>query len=388
MAKFTCRHLIAILAAAGLFAPAAAQAPAEMTQSTPAQIMPGAIWPDTEGVHINAHGGGVLFHDGAYYWYGEHKSSGPKGHEAHVGVRVYRSTDLVTWENAGVALPVRDDEASDIVKGCVIERPKVLFNERTGKFVMWFHLELKGMGYSAARAGCAVADTATGPFQYLGSLRPNPGRLPVNASDDLRSRVDEGVSPADQPPNSSGGKAEAADRFFVRDVPGGQMARDMTLFLDDDGTAYHIFAAEENYTLNIAELDEAFTGHTGRFARVLVGGHREGPAIFKRDGRYHLITSGCTGWTPNAAQHAVADSIFGPWEVTGNPCVGEGHARTFESQSTFVLRVAGAEDRFIFMADRWNPGNPIDGRYVWLPIEFEDDRPVLRFRQSWTPMSQ
>ena len=113
--------------------------------------------------------------------------------------------------------------------------------------------------------------------------------------------------------------------------------------------------------------------------------HELGAALFKRDGRYHMITSGCTGWTPNAAQHAVADSIWGPWEVTGNPCVGEGRDRTFESQSTYVLPVEGKDDAFIFMADRWVPEDPIDGRYVWLPIEFEDDRPTLRWRDTWRP---
>ncbi|KAA6310420.1 hypothetical protein EZS27_038272, partial [termite gut metagenome] len=31
---------------------------------------PGAIWPDNNGVHINAHGGGILYHEGKYYWFG------------------------------------------------------------------------------------------------------------------------------------------------------------------------------------------------------------------------------------------------------------------------------------------------------------------------------
>ncbi len=30
---------------------------------------PGEIWQDNNGVHINAHGGGVLFHEGTYYWF-------------------------------------------------------------------------------------------------------------------------------------------------------------------------------------------------------------------------------------------------------------------------------------------------------------------------------
>src|SRR5882724_2706547 len=35
---------------------------------------PGQAWNDTDGKPINAHGGGVLFHDGVYYWYGEFKT--------------------------------------------------------------------------------------------------------------------------------------------------------------------------------------------------------------------------------------------------------------------------------------------------------------------------
>ena len=52
---------------------------------------PGAIWPDNKGVHINAHGGGLLEFDGAYYWYGEHKIEGKAGNRAMVGVHVYSS---------------------------------------------------------------------------------------------------------------------------------------------------------------------------------------------------------------------------------------------------------------------------------------------------------
>ncbi len=341
-------------------------------------IHPGAIWPDTEGVHINAHGGGMLFHEGLYYWYGEHKSADTS--HARVGIRVYTSTDLVNWTNAGVALPVSDDPGSEIVPGSVMERPKVLYNQSTGKFVMWFHLELKGHRYNAARTACAVADSPLGPFEYLGSVRPNPARFPIDTPDDLRRRVVE----KDRTTGATS-KPERADEFFVRDFYGGQMARDMTLFLDDDGTAYHIFASEENYTLHIAELDETFTRHTGKYARVFRGGHREAPALFKRKGRYHLITSGCTGWDPNAAEHAFADSIWGPWTVTGNPCVGKDAHLTFRSQSTFVLPVQGKPDAYIFMADRWTPKNPIDARYIWLPIEFENDTPVLRFREEWSP---
>ena len=107
----------------------------------------------------------------------------------------------------------------------------------------------------------------------------------------------------------------------------------------------------------------------------------EAPAMFKKDGKYYLIMSGCTGWAPNAARSAVADSIWGPWKELGNPCRGKDAEKTFYSQSTYVLQVG--KDRFIYMGDRWTPENAIDGRYIWLPLEFEDGKPVLKWVDEW-----
>ena len=63
---------------------------------------------------------------------------------------------MTEWKDEGIALKVEDTPGSDIEDGCILERPKVLFCEKTGKFVMFFHLELKGMKYSAARTGIAA----------------------------------------------------------------------------------------------------------------------------------------------------------------------------------------------------------------------------------------
>lgn len=109
----------------------------------------------------------------------------------------------------------------------------------------------------------------------------------------------------------------------------------------------------------------------------------EAPAIFKKDGIYYFMGSGCTGWAPNAARSASAPSIWGPWTELGNPCEGEGSQLTFNSQSTFILPVACKANTFIYMGDRWNPKNAIDGRYVWLPIEFDGDRFKIHWRDSW-----
>ena len=111
------------------------------------KIKPGQIWPDNKEVHINAHGGGMLYYNNTYYWFGEHKIEGKKGNNAYVGIHCYSSKDLYNWKDEGIALKVEDDPNSEITKGCIMERPKVVYNQKTGKFVMWFHLEKPGQSY-------------------------------------------------------------------------------------------------------------------------------------------------------------------------------------------------------------------------------------------------
>jgi hypothetical protein len=327
---------------------------------------PGAVWRDDNGVHINAHGGGILEHAGVYYWFGEHKTEGAAGNLAQVGVHVYSSRNLTGWRDEGIALAVTEDPLSEIVKGAVIERPKVIYNPRTRKFVMWFHLELKGQGYKAARSGVAVADKVTGPFVYQGSFRPNAGVWPVHLAEEEK---------------------DPAKNVIARDHAAGQMARDMTLFVDDDGAAYHLYASEDNHTLHISRLSQDFLRPAGEYARMMPFGDDEAPAIFKHGGKYYLVTSGLSGWAPNAARSYVASHIYGPWTALGNPVRGtpEQARITFGGQSTHALTLQRQGcARQILMLDIWRPKNAIDGRYAWLPVEWEAGKPVVRWRERWT----
>lgn len=342
---------------------------------------PGAIWRDDQGNHINAHGGGIIHHEGTYYWYGEHRPN--SGFITEEGVTCYSSKDLYNWKNEGVVLKVSEDENSPIVKGCIIERPKVIFNEKTNKFVMYFHLELKEQGYAAARYGLAVSDSPIGPFTYIKSSRVNAGHYPLNMSEEEKKSTVQ-LSDFDSWWTPEWMLAIEEGVHARHDLEDGQMSRDMTLFVDDDNKAYHIYSAEENLTLNIAELSDDYLEHTGRYIRVAPGGHNEAPAIFKKNGRYFMITSGCTGWEPNAARLLVADDIMGEWTEFPNPAKGKGAHRTFESQSTYILPVEGKKDAFIFMADRWRPGNLGDSRYIWLPIHFENGYPILKWMDNWS----
>ncbi|WEK33578.1 MAG: glycoside hydrolase family 88 protein [Candidatus Pseudobacter hemicellulosilyticus] len=292
----------------------------------------GQPWYDTKGQLINAHGGGVLYSKDRYYWFGE-----KRGRHASEGVTVYSSKDLYNWTDEGLAFsPDYTDTTSDIAYGCVMERPKVIYNPKTKKYVLWFHLELKGKGYSAARAAVAVSDKVTGPYRYLNSFRPN-----------------------------------------------GNMSRDMTLFVDKDGSAYHIYSSRENYDLRIAKLSPDFCSATTQDT-LLFSNHREAPALFYHDQQYYMITSGCTGWAPNKAILHSAKSLWGPWTAhPENPLLGPGAELTYGGQSTYILPVEGKKDAFIFMADVWKPDNLRESGYIWLPIDLEGKLPRINWKDNW-----
>jgi len=307
---------------------------------------PGEVWNDTEGNPINAHGGGILFYNDTYYWFGEIKK-GTTWRVPYVttwedyrvpagGVSCYSSKDLLNWQYEGVALaPNTTDSSSDIHTSKVIERPKVIYNAQTKKFVMWMHIDKED--YSYARAGVAVSDQPQGPYIFLNSVSPN-----------------------------------------------GNMSRDMTLFQDDDGKAYHIFSSEDNATMHVCLLTDDYLSHTAIEKRILINEKREAPAMFKYNGKYFLITSACTGWSPNAANWAIAKHPLGTWKQKNNPCMGDDSDLTYNAQSTFVLPIAGKPGNFIFMADRWNKANLEDSRYVWLPLTMKKNKPVINWLPGWT----
>lgn len=303
-------------------------------------VITGEEWKDTDGNLINAHGAGVLYYDKTYYLFGEIKKGTtwfvpnqswedyrvPAG-----GVSCYSSQDLQRWKYEGIALAsVKGDPSSDVDTSKVIERPKVIFNSATKKFVMWMYIDKNDYSYS--QAGVAISDYPTGPYQYLRSVKPN-----------------------------------------------GDMSRDMTVFKDDDDKAYLIFSSESNKTMCVCLLSDDYLSPTKTFSRTLVDRKREAPAMFKDQGKYYLITSDCTGWSPNAATYAVADAPLGPWKEYNNPCVGPNANTTFQSQSTFVLPVAGMKNSYIFMADRWNKTDLEDSRYIWLPLHVKNNKVVIQW---------
>jgi hypothetical protein len=353
---------------------------------------PGTVLTDTSGTPIQAHGGGVLKDGDTYYWYGEDKTN---GYLPAKGVHVYSSKDLYNWKDEGLALTCIEsadqfendqnikklyegrtdttDILNDIGTNRIIERPKVIYNEKTKKYVMWMHTDgptaTSDANYAKAKAGYALSDYPTGPFIYQKSYRLD--QCPADQSD--KHPTDKGMS------------------------------RDMNLFKDDDGTAYIIYSSEENLTMYISKLNDTYTDVTGwhkdgnverdstykgvygvDYVRVFPGAQREAPAVLKYKGKYYMISSGATGWAPNEGKYTVADSMFGEWKTMRTLCTGSKSNTTFDSQSTAVIPVDAANGKFIYMGDRWKESNLGDSRYIWLPVEFgQEDEIVLKWYDEW-----
>ncbi|MEU9629207.1 RICIN domain-containing protein [Streptomyces luteogriseus] len=318
-------HAALLALCLALFGALATAGPA---QAAPQKITNGTQFTDTSGSPVHAHGGGILKAGSYYYWFGEHRNAD----NTFRYVDAYRSTDLKNWEFRNHVLT----EASDPELATAnIERPKVMYNASTGKFVMWMHKE-NGTDYSEARAAVAVSDTVDGDYTWKGSFRPL----------------------------------------------GQHMSRDITVFTDTDGAGYMISAARENYDLQIYRLTADYTGIASLVANPWPGGHREAPALFKRGGVYFMLTSGATGWNPNQQQYATATSIAGPWTAMRNI----GDATAYGSQTAFVLPVQGTSGTsYLYLGDRWGNsfgGTVNDSRYVWLPLTFSN---ATTMSMAWSP---
>lgn len=304
----------------------------------------GTIWKDTDGNDIHAHGGHILFHEGYYYWYGEDRRD-------DIFVSVYRSKDLVNWEFRNHVLTTESETEryrvwtftnlkSINIYGKFakvnLERPKVLYNELTKQFVMWMHYE-NGSNYQESRCAVATCDTPDGDFIYRGSFRPYD-----------------------------------------------YMSRDCTLFKDDDGTAYFVSSTRGNADLNVYRLTPDYM-NMHKLANIIYHGEsREAPAFFKKDGRYYILTSGCTGWLPNQGKVGWCESMEGLWSLLED----FGDETTFNSQPAFVLPVEkDGKTLYYYWADRWGKTNEeyFTSSYVVLPIQFrEDGTPFIEYTDTFS----
>lgn len=321
--------------------------PAQKSPANQTDFHPAQIWSDTNGITINAHGGGVIFFEGIYYWYGEHKLKGKsEATFADGGIHCYSSADLTNWKDEGIVLSVDyKNEKNDLTYGCILERPKVVYNEKNKQFVAYFKLYLKGVGYETSYVGVAVAEKPAGPFRY-------------------HHKFHGGGSP-----NGSG---------------------DFSMFKDENGELYHLTVRKPDKAFVIGKMDADYYHPEGEY-QVCDGIklHTEAPVVIKRKGIYHLLGSGSSGWKPNAARYYTTDNLLGTWSYQGNPCQGInsidniGIEYTYGGQSSYIIKVQEIEDAYIAMFDIWKPENPITGRYIWLPIEFKNGIMSVTWRDAW-----
>lgn len=301
---------------------------------------------DQNNNFINAHGGGILHYNNKYYWYGENRL---KGNES--GISLYESDDLKNWNYLGIIFKSTNIEPK--THEFFIERPKIIFNSLTKKFVMWFHVEEVNSNYKTAKVGVASSNDISGPYNFLYISRINAKSHAINGNyvgSQLANKVNK-------------------DQSNV-----GQMSRDIAIFEDKNNKAYLISSSEENLTLTISLLSPDYTHTTGKYIRVQPGGYNEAPVMFFNKGRYYLVASGTTGWKPNRARLFVADKIFGYWKSIGDfvKLTDEKNINTtFQSQGSNCFEFNG---NYYFMGDKWYPRNLSSSGYLFKKINFPNDQ--------------
>lgn len=345
-------------------------------------IYPGEVWLDTKGERIQAHGGAVYYENGTYYWYGENKTytDGKNGIWTW-GLKVYASQDLCNWDDLGYLIPpVLDDPNSALFPTKRIDRPHILKCPRNGKYVCWIKL-------SGPEAAFTIwqANSLLGPYEMVENLY-NPGGH------------------------------KAGDFDMVADAETGKGY----IYFDADHKSMLCMSLTEDYLHADTEIASSYPNMTPPFTR-------EAPALFEAKGRKYMITSGMTGYVPNKSDSAVADGWEDAFLSMGNPHVKDDTNASFNSQISKIFKVEDKDNCFIAMADRWLPEYHVDSRiadlftrviastyepetyqaadaerkemyagnvietaetriadYVWLPIEWDGDKPVIYWKKEWS----
>ncbi|MFF2299621.1 glycoside hydrolase family 97 catalytic domain-containing protein [Arthrobacter sp. NPDC058127] len=295
------------------------------------QFQLGATWNDAAGATLQARGTGFFQVGSTYYMVGEDKTAGA----TFTAVACYSSPDLKTWTRQADALTQGQQGNPDLAAGRIIERPKVIYNDTTAKYVMYVHID--NATYSDARVGVATSDTPCGPYTYIGSTRPL-----------------------------------------------GNQSRDIGLFKDTDGKAYLLSEDRANGT----RIDSLSDDYLSVVAPVAVlkddnGNPLESPALVKVNGRYFILSSQLTGWATNDNQYASATSLAGPWSSYTK--FATDRSDTYDSQTSSILTVQGsATTSYIYVGDRWNPNDLNSSVPIWLPLNISGTQVSLSYFDRWS----
>ncbi|KAK1759980.1 glycosyl hydrolase [Echria macrotheca] len=311
-----------------LLVPLLAVIPASIVSAS-LQVVPGATWTTPNGEHLQAHGAGVITVNGTYYLIGEDKSGG----SSFSNVNCYASTDLVQWTYVGALLS--RTASGDLGPNRVVERPKVIYNDKTKKYVLWMHMD--SSSYGEARVAVATGDEVCGRYTYLRSFQPL-----------------------------------------------GRESRDMGLFKDDDGQGY-LLTEDRKYGLRIVALSDDYTSPTTDvFAWKLDGGNRvEAPAMLKLGKTYYMFASMMTGWDANENQYTTSTSLRSGWSAWKK--FADAGSKTYNSQTTYILKTS--DSSAIYMGDRWLKDNLMASTYVWLPLSISGTTVTMKNFVSWVPTS-
>lgn len=292
------------------------------------RIYNGIPWYDQSGNAVNAHGACILEENGKYYLYGEYKTN---DENKYIGFSCYSTEDFWNWKFERMALPQM--EAGRLGPDRIGERPKVLKNKKTGKFVMLMHTD--NMKYTDPCVGLAVADGADEEFKFVGALlyQDEPIRL-----------------------------------------------WDMGTFVDEDDRAYLL-----THEGNIYRLNEDYTQAEELVAENIAPGG-ESPAMFQRNGIYYLLVSNKTSWERNDNYYFTAPDIRGPWTYRGLFCPRG--SLTFNTQCSFVFDYDNGKEKVpLYLGDRWSfPRQGSSATLVLLPIKAAEGKmEIPEYFPVWNP---
>jgi len=237
----------------------------------------------------------------------------------------YTSTDLVHWTNKGVIFR-QDFDANRI---------DVLYNDTTKQYVMF--LKYNGNG---AHFGIATSDKPEGPFTFK-------------------------------------------SQTLVDDA----LMGDMSIFEDTDGKAYLCYvswAVGTNAQHGIYLLSPDYLTLDKRIYLWDIRS-REAPHIFKRNGLYYYGTSKTAGIRSSDTAYYTAANLSGPWSPA-KPLSTPGSVNSWDSQVDFIYPIQGTQGTlYMYAGDRWvkNPQTGRNGDYVWLPMDFDGDTPIVNYYQDW-----
>ncbi len=218
---------------------------------------------DVNGDIIDAHDGRVVAFGGTFYWYGTAYGN-TSGFTRANSFRVYSSGDLVRWRPGGKLLAKAPEG--------VYYRPHVIYNARTRKYVLWYNwypVLWKG------QIGVAVSDSPAGPFI-------------IHSTNVSLKYSNLGVG-------------------------------DLYLFADEDGTAYVSYNTIEGHKISVEKLSPDYLSSTLENGGFLAE-ECEASAMFKRDGKYYLLTDNtcCFCSAGTGARQYVSDSPLSGYRYRGN----------------------------------------------------------------------